>query len=588
MIKHTHNTGTTRAGGLARALAALALVLLMQSPALGAGTAAGTVITNQAYADYQDPNGNDMTRVFSNSVTTIVSQVAGVDVVPATSSKVGAANSTVMYLLEIFNTGNGNDVYDFAYAVTAGWTPTAVQFYHDVNNNHTFDAGTDPIVSSPYVTGTVAADDDFDVFMFVTVPAGAADNSQSVIRVTATSRFDGTVTDFGVYTITVSSAVVTAIKSHVPSRPKPGDTVTYTLTLTNSGTANASNIVVTDAIPGNMTFVPGSISISGVSKTDAADADTADYNATTAGAVTVSLGTLNSGGSATSFSFQARVNAAVAANTAITNQASINYNSGLNALSSTSNGDTLFVGTNAAAEIAATTTSASADPGDTVTYAFTVTNNGNDSDTFDLTTGSSRGWTWTIWVDANGDGIAGNDGDYRLTDSDGDGVIDTGSLTAGQSLSLLAVATVPAGTPDRAVDVLTITATSSNDTAISDSQSFSTTITSPVLTLSKTVTPAGSQPPGTTLTYTITATNTGTGIATRVVITDVVPANTTYVAGSILTGPTVAGLTARTDANDGDGALYDSGTDAVIVGAAGNESIGPGGTLLLRFSVTIN
>ena len=80
MIKHTHNAGTTRAGGLARALAALALVLLMQSPALGAGTAAGTVITNQAYADYQDPNGNAMARVFSNSVTTIVSQVAGVDV----------------------------------------------------------------------------------------------------------------------------------------------------------------------------------------------------------------------------------------------------------------------------------------------------------------------------------------------------------------------------------------------------------------------------------------------------------------------------------------------------------------------------
>lgn len=588
MIEHNSIWNNICRGGLVCAIVFLAVALLWQAPARAVGTAAGTVITNQAYADYQDSNGNAMTRVFSNSVTTTVSQVAGVDIVPATSTKVGDDNLTVMFLVQVYNTGNGNDIYDFTYTVTSGWTPAAVQFYHDVNNNHTYDAGTDTPISSPYVTGTVAADDDYDIFMFVTVPNGVADGSQSVVRVTATSRFNGAVSDFGTFTTTISSAVVTAVKTHVPTSPKPGDTVTYTLTLTNSGTANASSVIVRDSIPGNMTYVPGSISISGVAKTDAADADTADYNATTAGAVTVNLGTINSGGSATSFSFQARVDSGIAANTAITNQANINYTSGGNAVASTSNGDTLFVGTSASVDVAAAITSKSANPGDTVTYAFTVQNLGNNSDVMDLTTNSSRGWTWTIWVDSNGDGIAGNDGDYRLTDTDGDGTIDTGTLTVNQTLSLLAVTTVPSGTPDHATDNLTITAASSNDTSKTDSQLLTTTVTSPVLSMSKSVSPAGSQPPGTTLTYTITATNSGSGIATRVILTDVVPANTTYTAGSIQTGPTVGGLTARTDANDGDGALYDSGTNAVIVGAAGNESIGPGGTLILRFSVTIN
>ena len=49
-----------------------------------AGTPAGTSITNRIYVDYKDTNGNAMTRVFSNTIATIVSQVAGLEFVPAT------------------------------------------------------------------------------------------------------------------------------------------------------------------------------------------------------------------------------------------------------------------------------------------------------------------------------------------------------------------------------------------------------------------------------------------------------------------------------------------------------------------------
>lgn len=65
--------------------------------------------------------------------------------------------------------------------------------------------------------------------------------------------------------------------------------------------------------------------------------------------------------------------------------------------------------------------------------------------------------------------------------------------------------------------------------------------------------------PGAVITYSLAVTATGSGDATNVVIEDSIPAGTEYVAGSLqLDGGAPAG-TDFTDANDGDGADYDSG-----------------------------
>jgi uncharacterized repeat protein (TIGR01451 family) len=42
-----------------------------------------------------------------------------------------------------------------------------------------------------------------------------------------------------------------------------GDVLTYTLTYGNTGSGNATNVVITDAIPVNTTFIPGSASGTG-------------------------------------------------------------------------------------------------------------------------------------------------------------------------------------------------------------------------------------------------------------------------------------------------------------------------------------
>ncbi|MEL7350024.1 MAG: GEVED domain-containing protein [Cyanobacteria bacterium J06560_5] len=57
-----------------------------------------------------------------------------------------------------------------------------------------------------------------------------------------------------------------------------GDTISYTISVTNTGNDNATDTVITDAIPTGTTFVPGSLKIGGVAKTDGAGDDEAEFD----------------------------------------------------------------------------------------------------------------------------------------------------------------------------------------------------------------------------------------------------------------------------------------------------------------------
>ncbi|GAB2828702.1 T9SS type A sorting domain-containing protein [Ferruginibacter profundus] len=58
----------------------------------------------------------------------------------------------------------------------------------------------------------------------------------------------------------------------------PGDVLRYQINYSNVGNDSSTNTIITDNIPGGTTFVPGSIKINGVAKTDAAADDQAEYN----------------------------------------------------------------------------------------------------------------------------------------------------------------------------------------------------------------------------------------------------------------------------------------------------------------------
>jgi len=579
-------------------ICALALMVLAAPAALAVGTTAGTVISNQAYADLSDANGNTLARVYSNTVTTTVEQVAGVELTPDTSSRVGSPDQDAHILVEVWNRGNATDTFTIEVEEVAGgdWDHTGtVSLYQDSKtqgSRHVWDVGIDDqlLLTAPYST-TSAADRDDHVFIVIPIPNTAQDGDTVSVNLTATSQFDGSVTDLGTYTVTVAAASLDMVKQFSTGSPEPGETVTYTLTLTNDGTVHATNVVVTDEIRSNFTYVPGSITLDTVAQTDADDpgTDGSDYNITNPGEITVDVGTVSSGGGTAVITFQVTVDDGVPAGTGITNAADMAFKSGLNNLTGQSNTTLVYVDQIAGVDTAATgATSKSGDPGDQIAYQFSVSNDGNDTDVIDLTYNSTAGWDYEFWLDNDGDGVPGTDGDYLLTDTDGDNVIDTGSIDPGDTDTLLIVAVVPAGTSDGTVDNITITATSSFDTDVTDQQDFSTTVTAPVLALVKSVSPTGAQPPGTELTYTLEVTNSGSGVATEIIITDPVPQYTTYVTSSLYTGNSLGALTNRSDASDGDGGTYDSTNKRVVVGSGGNLSLGSGGAYYVQFKVTID
>ena len=211
-----------------------------------------------------------------------------------------------------------------------------------------------------------------------------------------------------------------------------------------------------------------------------------------------------------------------------------------------------------------------------VYYPTTVTNTGNGPDIFNITYTSALA-VWEFYYDHNADGIV-NNGDVLLDDTNLDGKPDFGTMAQGAVVYVIGKATIPAGTSDGAVGTMHMTATSVGDPTVFDTGNITVTCTAPVISLTKTVSPTGNQPPGTTLTYTVTILNSGTGAATTVVITDAVPTNTSYVAGSMK----ISGST-KTDISDGDGATHTG--DSVLFEI---PQLGPGGSTTVAFKVTID
>jgi trimeric autotransporter adhesin len=537
-------------------------VFMALSFAYAAGTPSGTVISNYATGEYKDANGNAMASVTSNTVTTTVSQVGGVDIAAITSSSTASGGSTA-YATTVTNTGNGSDTIDLSVVkVESGGGDNTVTIYLDDNGNGVLDQGETTVVSS---TGALAADGTYDVIILVTNNSGA-DGSSVDVTFTGTSQFDSGVSDSTAFTSTVSASDLVVTISVDNNSPQPGDVVTVTITGQNNGSAAAEDVVFSGAIPTGMTYVPGSLKITTSARTDADDADSSDYNVTTAGSVTLNYGNIAASGSGYA-SFQVTLDAGVASGTTITPSASADFTG--NGTPISGSGGVMTVSQTYAVTVGADD-SDNADPSDVVVYAVTVTNSGNGSDSFNLTTSDDSSWTWTIYNDVNDNGAYDSGTDTVITN--------TGTLAQSAVLHVIVRATVPAGEEDAAVNAMTLTATSVGNGSESDNGVYTVTVTAPVLALTKTVSPTGSQPPGTELTYTVSISNSGTGAATTVVITDAVPTNTTYVAGSMTLGGA-----SKTDASDADGATL-SGNSAVFE----ISSLSAGGSETVTFKVTIN
>ena len=116
--------------------------------------------------------------------------------------------------------------------------------------------------------------------------------------------------------------------------PLPGNTLQYTVNVSNTGNEDATQLVMTDPLPAGVSYVPGSLAIASGDnagpKTDAAGDDQAEYSAATrkitvrlgAGATAAAGGTLATSG-ATTITFNVTVDALCSGDLDIANQATL-------------------------------------------------------------------------------------------------------------------------------------------------------------------------------------------------------------------------------------------------------------------------
>ncbi|CAM3715836.1 hypothetical protein [Nocardioides zeicaulis] len=334
-------------------------------------------------------------------------------------------------------------------------------------------------------------------------------------------------TQIDLYAPTIQGTkTVTNLSGSSPARV--GDVLEYSLAFSNTGVDTAMASVVSDALPANETFVPGSLRFTAGAnqgtKTDGAGDDQAEYDAATrtvrarigSGATSTAGGSLVSASTA-SVTFRVKVDSA-AAGTTLRNSATLAYRA--QTLAKDYTYQTAEVATPVAEEAdVSITKTASADPvtaGGEVTYTLTARNSG-PSTAADVQV-----------VDTLPSGVTY----LSSTPSSGSCSVAAGTLTclvgnlpSGASATVSVVVRVPADSDAPAVtNVARVTSTTSDPDLSNNNASVSTSVVRQAdVALTATASPA-SPVPGTDVTYTFVATNNGTSRATAVQLSDTLPA----------------------------------------------------------------
>ncbi len=574
----------------------VALVLLGMVATASALTPANTPITNQATGTYKDANNNVMydgenAFVTSNEVTTIVSQVAGVGLGDNLAQAMSALSST-LYDVTITNSGNGTDFFTIGATGASDMTGSySIEIFHDANNNGQLD-GTegDAVITQ---TSSLPYSDTYDLLIRVTDTKliGSPSGETHVVTLTATSNFPSA-SDQITLTTTLQAASVNGETTIISEdTPAPGEVIIFETCFTNSGDTTAYDLVFSTEMPSNTSLVTGSVSIDGGNSYITIPSTGATY---VGGVLTLDLGDLGftAPDNKICVRYSVEVDDPLDAGLPIefpNDNPSLTYDNedgeggseypvvtptesefpagGIvveqtYAVALTGTGDDVFTG----------------DPSDSLVFSFKVINNGNGGDTFNL--GSASDYVvWEFYPDLNGDGV------LDATDLNGGPISATAELTSGDSAKFFAVGVIPSGTPDTEADASTFTATSQGLGTVSDTDTAATTCTAPVITLVKSVSPAGNQPPGTILTYQVIVVNSGTGVANTVVVSDAIPTNTTYQANSLTIDGSAAGVI--TDASDGDGGTKTTNS-VVFEFDTMSEDTGATDTHTLTFKVAID
>ncbi len=591
-----------------------------------AGNQDGTVLTSDGELHYTNPNNANTETVNANQVqVTVIEPLLDVDV--AVDNQMPTFGDTVTYTVTVqhnlSSTADAEDVH-LTELIPSGLTyvpgslqyvsgptptldetgaPTLVADWGSIPQGQvaviTYQATVDG--SPPNNIGDVLTD---DIDVTWTSISGAEPNER-----TGADGPGGALNDYaattnipvGLYMISATKTDALQVDANSDGQVNPGETIRYTVVVSNSGSvADALNVVYTDTPDANTTLVVGSVT------TTAGTVTTGNNAGDTT--IQVDVGTLAQNSTVT-ITFDVTVNQPFPAGlTQVANQghvagsnfASVDTDDPDTAgtlgdptitpvvsapLIESDKTDALFIDANSDGVF---------NSGDTIRYTVTITNTGNQNasnvvftDTPDANTtlvvGSVTTTAGTVTTGNNaGDTSVQVDIGTMLGD-DGAGNYDTVTITFDATINATLVPPTTIQVENQGqVSGSNFTAEPTNDpdTAPDDDPTVSPLISAPIIQAQKTdaltndVNSNGVADGGDTLTYTVTLVNVGAFEAQNVVFNDTPDANTTLVVGSVTT--TQGTITSG-----------NAGGDTSVAVAVGTLAAN-GGSVTITFDVTVN
>jgi uncharacterized repeat protein (TIGR01451 family) len=386
--------------------------------------------------------------------------------------------------LTYYNSGSG----DATGVIIADMLPADVTFVNSSLLNYSVNGTT-----YTWIIGDLPANSGGTITITVTVNVGVGDgNTATFDYADANGNSYDQLTDYA--DVTVTAPVLSFSKTASQSTADPGDTIVYSLTYTNSGSGDATGVIITDTIPDDVTFVNSSLmnySVSGTTYTWIIG----DLPANSGGTITITV----------------TVNVGVGDGTLLHNTATFDY--------ADANGNSYDQLTDYA-DVTVT-----APVFDTFTYTLTYNNSGS---------GAATGVTITDTIPVDVTFVSSTP--MYSTVSGTTYTWNIGNLSAYSGGTITITVTVNVGVGDGTLlhNTATFDYADANGNSYDQLTDYAdVTVTAPVLSFSKTVSQSTANP-GDTLVYTLTYNNSGSGDATGVIVTDTIPDDVTFVNSSLL------------------------------------------------------
>jgi uncharacterized repeat protein (TIGR01451 family)/gliding motility-associated-like protein len=427
------------------------------------------------------------------------------------------AGENITYTLDIFNTSTA-DAQNLSIADAVSNQISNVTWTATASGTAQVLTGASGTGNTVAITGNVPAGSANHITVTIIGMVSAALNGNLANTATATPSESGTTPAISTINTTVSKIPVLAIQKSGPASINAGEQISYTITVTNQGTANANASVITDAIPASILNPSWTTSVSGTAVITAgatgstnAVSVTGDIPAGAANKIVITVtGTVDAGTGATSIANNATVTPAESGATAKTSNTVTTSVGKLPSISLTKTGP------------------ATAKSGETVTYIIEAINNGpSNASNLSITDAiptQLTGVTWTAVASGTSTvSVSSGTGNVSLTSNLKVGAANkvtitaTGTISAGQSnvtISNQAVAT-PTEAGIAPVNSNAVSTTVSNKSAITIVKAGPSSVNA-----------------GENVTYTLSIKNAGPSNAVAAVIADNIPSGITNVSWS--------------------------------------------------------